>query len=309
FGDQFINDKPTEADNEKTTAETEKRKQDSPKTPPGSPPSPPPPPPPGASGASGSTGASDSAQDPPPLPPPSSSHQGYQSTSTAAPSSSKTAATTQFAAWTTTDVRSKPVVAIIPEDLHMDEDMTEDDQACSSSDEDIVVSYIHIEEEEKMEMKNEKNVDGHIQCVTTKFCIRLYAIDGHECELKMFLRPIQVKADTLKLIVQILKTPKLSSPFPDEHSSLTLEETSIEGKPIQMMWVPQEEVERDTQTSTQYNPAYFRSAGSDGVSEVQVVEPKWVNDAPHELIGIIHTSSDYMMMKALQADEATEKMI
>ncbi|GKA21401.1 hypothetical protein Tco_0701390 [Tanacetum coccineum] len=53
-----------------------------------------------------------------------------------------------------------------------------------------------------------------------------------------------VKADTLKLIVQIRKTPKLSSPFPDEHLSLTLGETSIEGKPIQMMEVPQEEVER-----------------------------------------------------------------
>nr|GFD26645.1 hypothetical protein [Tanacetum cinerariifolium] len=61
---------------------------------------------------------------------------GYQSTSTAAPSSSKTDATTQFAARTTTDVRSKPVVAPILEDLHMDEDMTADDQACSSSDED-----------------------------------------------------------------------------------------------------------------------------------------------------------------------------
>ncbi|GKA93283.1 reverse transcriptase domain-containing protein [Tanacetum coccineum] len=37
-----------------------------------------------------------------------------------------------------------------------------------------------------------------------------------------------VKADTLKLIVQIPKTPKLSSPFPDEHLSLTLGETPIE---------------------------------------------------------------------------------
>nr|GEV50558.1 hypothetical protein [Tanacetum cinerariifolium] len=118
-----------------------KRKQDSPKTLPGSPPSPPPPPS-GASGASGSTGASDSDQEPPPLPPPSSSHQGDQSTSTAAPSSSKTAATTQFAAWTTTDVRSKPVVAPIPEDLQIDEDMTADDQACSSSDEDVGADHI-----------------------------------------------------------------------------------------------------------------------------------------------------------------------
>ncbi|GJY36823.1 hypothetical protein Tco_0422201, partial [Tanacetum coccineum] len=83
-------------DDDKAQEETKKKgKQDSPKPPPGSPPSPPPPPPPpsGASGASGTTGASDSAQAPPPPPPPSSStHQGDQSTGTAAPSSSKTAA-------------------------------------------------------------------------------------------------------------------------------------------------------------------------------------------------------------------------
>ncbi|GJR65583.1 hypothetical protein Tco_0011648 [Tanacetum coccineum] len=80
-------------DVDKAQEETKKKsKQDSPKTPPGSPPSPPPPPPPpsGASGASGTTGASDSAQAPPPPPPSSSTHQGDQSTSTAAPSSSKT---------------------------------------------------------------------------------------------------------------------------------------------------------------------------------------------------------------------------
>nr|GEU48941.1 retrovirus-related Pol polyprotein from transposon TNT 1-94 [Tanacetum cinerariifolium] len=172
----------------------------------------------------------------------------------------------------------------------------------------IVVSCIHIEEEE-MAKNNEKNVDGNFQLHTppnrashpNQFYERVRHYDGHECELKVFLRPIQcihlgcgwfwksafrlfsqehacpcitgwefmlllqgslkkaykamlngrevfhvttVKADTLKLIVQIPTTPKLSSPFPDEHSSLTLEETSIEGKPIQMMGVPQEEVER-----------------------------------------------------------------
>nr|GEY37674.1 hypothetical protein [Tanacetum cinerariifolium] len=105
-----------------------------------------------ASGASGSTGASESAQEPPPPPPPSSSHRGDQSTSTAAPRSSKSAATTQFAAWTTTDVRSKPVVAPIPENLHMDEDMTADDQACSSSDEDIK----DIKEKDKIRAKPDK---------------------------------------------------------------------------------------------------------------------------------------------------------
>ncbi|GJW34417.1 hypothetical protein Tco_0054449, partial [Tanacetum coccineum] len=74
-----------------------KSKQDSPKTPPGLPPSPPPPPPPpsGASGASGTTGASDSAQAPPSPPPSLSSHQGDQSTSTVAPSSSKTVASAE----------------------------------------------------------------------------------------------------------------------------------------------------------------------------------------------------------------------
>ncbi|GJZ32043.1 hypothetical protein Tco_0577479 [Tanacetum coccineum] len=81
---------------------TKKSKQDSPNTPPGSPPSPPPPPPPssGASGASGTIEASDSAQAPPPS---SSTYQGDQSTSTAAPSSSKTAASAEylFYAWTT----------------------------------------------------------------------------------------------------------------------------------------------------------------------------------------------------------------
>nr|GFC94166.1 hypothetical protein [Tanacetum cinerariifolium] len=37
---------------------------------------------------------------------------------------------------------SKPVVAPIPEDLQMDEDMTADDQACSSSDEDVGADHI-----------------------------------------------------------------------------------------------------------------------------------------------------------------------
>ncbi|GKE12598.1 hypothetical protein Tco_1416149, partial [Tanacetum coccineum] len=51
-----------------------------------------------------------------------------------------------------------------------------------------------------------------------------------------------VKVDTLKLIIESPKALKLSLPFPDEHSSLTLEETSIE-VPVYME-VPQEEVER-----------------------------------------------------------------
>ncbi|GJU10615.1 hypothetical protein Tco_1133011 [Tanacetum coccineum] len=72
-----------------------KGKQDSPKTPPKSPPPPPPPPPPsGTSGASGTTGASDSAQNPLPPPPHPTTHHDDQSQGSAAPGSSKTAAST-----------------------------------------------------------------------------------------------------------------------------------------------------------------------------------------------------------------------
>ncbi|GJZ86560.1 hypothetical protein Tco_0658170 [Tanacetum coccineum] len=87
-----------------------KRKHDSPKTPPGSPPPPPPPPPSGPSGASGTTEASDSAQDPPPPPPSPTTNQSDQSKGTDAPSSSKTATSTEYTAWTTTDTRIKPSV-------------------------------------------------------------------------------------------------------------------------------------------------------------------------------------------------------
>ncbi|GKF68241.1 hypothetical protein Tco_0197920, partial [Tanacetum coccineum] len=118
--------------------ETKKKsKKDSPKTPPGSPPSPPPPhlPPSGASGAFGTTGASEFAQAPPPPPPSLSTHQGGQSTSTAAPSSSKIAASAEYSAWTTIDTRIKPSITTIPDDLYMDDETTVDEQAYSSSDE------------------------------------------------------------------------------------------------------------------------------------------------------------------------------
>ncbi|GJY18695.1 hypothetical protein Tco_0390186, partial [Tanacetum coccineum] len=119
------------------TATKKKSKQDSPKTLPGSPPSPPPPPPPplGASGASGTTGASDSAQAPPPPPPSLSTHQGDQSMNTAAPRSSKTAASAKYSAWTTTDTRIKPSIITIPDDLYMDDETTADEQEYSSGDE------------------------------------------------------------------------------------------------------------------------------------------------------------------------------
>ncbi|GJT94563.1 hypothetical protein Tco_1090081 [Tanacetum coccineum] len=109
-------------DVDKAQEETKKKsKQDSPKTLPGSPPLPPPPPPPssGASGASGTTEASDSAQAPPSPPPSSSTHQGDQSTGIAALSSSKTAASAEYSAWTTTDTRIKPSITTIPDDFIM----------------------------------------------------------------------------------------------------------------------------------------------------------------------------------------------
>ncbi|GJW48772.1 hypothetical protein Tco_0080418 [Tanacetum coccineum] len=94
-----------------------KRRHDSPKTPPGSPPHQPPPPLPPAcpSGTLGSSGAS----------------------GTAAPSSSKIAASAEYTAWTTTDTRFKPSVSSIPEDLPINDDSALDEQVHSSDDEDI----------------------------------------------------------------------------------------------------------------------------------------------------------------------------
>ncbi|GKC25260.1 hypothetical protein Tco_1027410 [Tanacetum coccineum] len=136
--DSIRRDESEDFDVDKAQEETKKKsKQDSPKPPPGSPPLPPPPPPPpsGASGASGTTGASDSAQAPPPPPPSSSTPQGDQSTGTAAPSSSKTAASAEYSAWTTTDTRIKPSITLIPDDLYMDDETTADERAVSSDDE------------------------------------------------------------------------------------------------------------------------------------------------------------------------------
>ncbi|GJT90144.1 hypothetical protein Tco_1078989 [Tanacetum coccineum] len=136
--DSICRDECEDFDVDKAQEETKKKsKQDSPKTPSGSAPSPPPPPPPpsGASGASGTTGASDSAQAPPPPPPSSSTHQGGQSTSTVAPSSSKTATLAEYSAWTTTDTRIKPSITTIPDDLYIDDETTTDEQAYSSGEE------------------------------------------------------------------------------------------------------------------------------------------------------------------------------
>ncbi|GJR39115.1 hypothetical protein Tco_1214799 [Tanacetum coccineum] len=119
-----------------------KKRRDSPKTPHGSPPHQLPPPPPLA-GSSETPGASGSSQLPPPPPPlPPSIHQSDQSTSIAAPSSSKTAASAEYTTWMTTDTRLKPSVLSIPEELHMNDDTTPDEQVQSSGDEEI--SHDHI---------------------------------------------------------------------------------------------------------------------------------------------------------------------
>ncbi|GJW21992.1 hypothetical protein Tco_0032614 [Tanacetum coccineum] len=106
-----------------------KKRHDLPKTPPGSPPHQPPPPPPpaGPSGTSGTFGASGSSQLPPP-PPTLSTNQSDQYISTAALSSSKTAASAEYTAWTTTDTRLNPSVLSIPKDLHMDDDTAPNEQ-------------------------------------------------------------------------------------------------------------------------------------------------------------------------------------
>nr|GEV46902.1 hypothetical protein [Tanacetum cinerariifolium] len=118
-----------------------KKKCDSPKTPPGSPPHQPslPPPPAGPSGTSGSPGASESSQVPPP--PPSTNQEG-QSHGSTAPSSSKTAASAKYKAWTTTDTRLRLSVSSTPEDQQMDDDMAPDAQVHSSDDEDIENAHI-----------------------------------------------------------------------------------------------------------------------------------------------------------------------
>ncbi|GJR68810.1 hypothetical protein Tco_0014875 [Tanacetum coccineum] len=94
-----------------------KKRQGLPKTPSGSPSYPPPPlpPPAGPSGTSGASGAS---------------------------SSSKMAASVEYTAWTMTDTRIKPLISPIPKELHMGDDTTADEQAYSSSGEDVRRDHI-----------------------------------------------------------------------------------------------------------------------------------------------------------------------
>ncbi|GJX89443.1 hypothetical protein Tco_0341457 [Tanacetum coccineum] len=95
-----------------------KRRHDSSETPPGSPPHQPPPPPPPA-GSFGTPGASGAP--------------GFYS---------KTAASAEYMAWTTTGTRLKPSVLSITEELHMDDDTTYDEQVQSFGDEDIGHDHI-----------------------------------------------------------------------------------------------------------------------------------------------------------------------
>nr|GEV23071.1 histone deacetylase 14 [Tanacetum cinerariifolium] len=128
-------------DNKHLEERKKKKRRDSPKTPPRSPPHQPPPPSPptGPSGTSGSPRASGSSQVPPP--PPSTNQEG-QSHGSTAPSSSKTATSAEYTAWTTTDTRLRPYVSLIPEDLHMDEDMAPNEHIHSSDHEDIGNAHI-----------------------------------------------------------------------------------------------------------------------------------------------------------------------
>nr|GEW51658.1 retrovirus-related Pol polyprotein from transposon TNT 1-94 [Tanacetum cinerariifolium] len=112
LGDQFFNNKPSEAENEKTTTETEAKSMVS------------------------VTIQQDTSAIPPMTTP------SDQSKNTTTSSSSNTTALAEYIAWTTTDTRLKPSVSLIPNDLHMDEDTTLDEQVHSSDDEDIRNAHI-----------------------------------------------------------------------------------------------------------------------------------------------------------------------
>nr|GFA07797.1 monodehydroascorbate reductase [Tanacetum cinerariifolium] len=102
----------------------------------------PPPLPASPSGASGAPRASGSAQMPPSPPPPSSTNQESLSKGSAAPSPSKIAASAEYQAWTTTDIRIRSSISLTLADLEMDDDMAPDEQAQSSDDEDIGSAHI-----------------------------------------------------------------------------------------------------------------------------------------------------------------------
>ncbi|KAM0941614.1 putative WLM domain, PUB domain, Ubiquitin-like domain superfamily, PUB-like domain superfamily [Dioscorea sansibarensis] len=77
----------------------------------------------------------------------------------------------------------------------------------------------------------------------------------------MLQKLTNIKADTLRLLVPQSKTSKMIIPFSDSHSNLTLQEVSIlEGKPIRMMGVFDNEIEEVSQNSSKPD---FRIAGFD----------------------------------------------
>nr|GFC07330.1 hypothetical protein [Tanacetum cinerariifolium] len=121
-----------------------KKRHDSSKTPPGFPPYQPPPLPlpAGPSGTSGSLEASGSSQVPPLPPLPPSTNQEGQSHGFTTPSSSKTAVSAEYTAWTTTNTRLRPSASSITKDLHMDDDMAPDEHVYSFDDEDIGNAHI-----------------------------------------------------------------------------------------------------------------------------------------------------------------------
>nr|GEY22943.1 retrovirus-related Pol polyprotein from transposon TNT 1-94 [Tanacetum cinerariifolium] len=91
----------------------------------------------------GAPGAFESSQVPPPSPPPPpSTSQESLSKGSAAPSPSKTAASVEYQAWTTTDVRLRPFIPLTPADLEMNKDIGLDEQAQLSDDEDIKSAHI-----------------------------------------------------------------------------------------------------------------------------------------------------------------------
>nr|GEZ83268.1 hypothetical protein [Tanacetum cinerariifolium] len=71
-----------------------------------------------------------------------STKQEGQSHGFTTPSSSKTAASAEYTAWTTTDTRLRLSVSSIPKDLHMDDDMALDAQVHWYDDEDIENDHI-----------------------------------------------------------------------------------------------------------------------------------------------------------------------
>nr|GEZ68631.1 hypothetical protein [Tanacetum cinerariifolium] len=130
FENSMNRDHSEELTQDLVEARKKKRKRhESPKTPPGSPPHQPPPPPSptGPSGPSEAPGASGSQVTPPPPPPPLSTSQDSLSKGFAAPSPSKTAASTEHQAWTTPDVTLRPFISLTHADLDMDEAMDLDE--------------------------------------------------------------------------------------------------------------------------------------------------------------------------------------